>query len=93
MLNGRSECDQTFTSMLVHRALVVDSCTISYENLCNFTDIAVHLTADIVISIGNIANIAPVSIPDHSLLSWNIVTRSEKLKVPLFKNYETSYAC
>ena len=39
----------------------------------------------------NIANIAPVSIPDHSLLSWNNISKLEKVEVHSYENNETDY--
>ena len=72
MLNGRSKEGNDFTSISANGAS--DYCFTSHENLCNIKDFSVILTSDMISAVDNIANIAPVGIPDHSLLSWNVVT-------------------
>ena len=86
MLNGRSDGDQNYTSISVNGSSVVDYCIIPHNQLSNFTNFSVSLTSDLISACNNIANLAPISIPDHSLLSWNDVTNLTKIDEPVVQS-------
>ena len=55
----------------------MDYCITSHQHLGIFTDFTITLTSDLIIAFDSIVNITPDGIPDHWLLSWNIVINLE----------------
>ncbi|XP_060589316.1 uncharacterized protein LOC132744577 [Ruditapes philippinarum] len=76
MLNGRTNSSNEFTSVSVKGSSVVDYCVVTHDSLSKFTDFSVKLTSDVINSSCDINSLAPTCLPDHSLLSWNIVCNS-----------------
>lgn len=74
MLNGRNCVQNDYTSVSVKGSSVVDYCITTHDNLCNFSNFSVTLTSDLINTAGNLSILAPTSIPDHSLLTWQIVS-------------------
>ena len=74
MLNGRSDASNEFTSVSAKGSSVVDYCVVSHDNLYKITDFKITLTSDVINKVGIVHSLLPTCIPDHSLLSWNIVT-------------------
>ena len=73
ILNGRNSVKNDFTSISVKGCSVVDYCITPYDSLNYFTEFTVTRTTDLINKAYALSVLAPSSIPDHSLLSWNIV--------------------
>ena len=74
MLNGRSDASNEFTSVSAKGSSVVDYCVVSHDDLYKITDFKITLTSDVINKADIVHSLIPTCIPDHSLLSWNIVT-------------------
>lgn len=90
MLNGRGSSNN-FTSVSVKGSSVVDYCIATHDNLCNMIDFEVVLTSQLINTSGDIRVLAPTCIPDHSLLSWNIVSDTSSYYTKDISNEGTSY--
>ena len=73
ILNGRNSVKNDFTYISVKGCSVVDYCITPYDSLNYFTDFTVTRTTDLINKADALSVLAPPSIPDHPLLSWNIV--------------------
>ncbi|XP_060597913.1 uncharacterized protein LOC132751716 [Ruditapes philippinarum] len=91
ILNGRNFTKNDFTSVSVKGASVVDYCLVPHDSMDHFSDFCVTLTSDVINNCKNIIKFAPSSIPDHSLLSWNILCNITRKKTDHFGNTSDSY--
>ena len=61
-----------FTSVSTKGSSVVDYCLVSHSDLPMFSDFHVFTASDLVNLDGNICNVVPSTIPDHSCITWKI---------------------
>ena len=76
ILNGRNDINNDFTSISVKGSAVVDYCLVSHETLASFQDFDVIRTTDLLSRVPVFSNAAPVSFPDHSVITWKIICDS-----------------
>ena len=68
VLNGRNYLKNDFTCIRPQGCSVVDYCFISQNDLLMFRDFNIKRPSELV----NETGVVPVSIPDHSIISWSI---------------------
>ena len=74
MLNGRYDCIlNNFTSVSTKGSSVMDYYVVPHESLSRFLNFKVSSTLDLINDTPGLCQIASSGIPDHSLLTWNIV--------------------
>ena len=88
ILYGRTSVRNEFTSISVKGCSVVDCCITPDDSLNHFTDFTVTRTTDLINKADALSVLALSSIPDHSLLSWNIVF-NEFVDVTLDENVKS----
>jgi hypothetical protein len=69
MLNGRNCINNDVTCVRTQGVSVVDYCLVSHNDLDLFNGFQVIRASELVNTVG----ITPVSVPDHSVISWNIL--------------------
>jgi hypothetical protein len=69
MLNGRNCINNDFTCVRTQGMSVVDYCLVNHNDLDLFKGFQVIRSSELVNTVG----ITPVSVPDHSVISWNII--------------------
>ena len=72
ILNGRNCLSNDFTSVSVKDSAIVDYCLVAHESLHLFTSFNVIRTVDLINRLVATGSIAPVSFPDHSVITWKI---------------------
>ena len=55
---------------------MVDYCLVGHETLASFQDFDVIRTIDLLSRVPVFSNAAPVSFPDHSVITWKIICDS-----------------
>jgi len=73
ILNWRNSDRNDFTSISAKGCSVVDYCITTYDIFNYFIDVTVTRATDLINTADALSVLAPSSIPDDSLLSWNIV--------------------
>ena len=68
VLNGRNFIKNNFTCVRPQGRSVVDFCLVSHENLAKYTEFKVTTMTEIVEE----ANLCPVAMSDHSILTWKV---------------------
>ena len=72
ILNGRSNCNNDFTSVSTNGHAVVDYCFVNHVDLNHFSNFSVTRASELLNKTGDVNVLASTKIPDHSLLKWNI---------------------
>lgn len=76
ILNGRNSKNNNFTSVSTKGCSVVDYVLVPYECLDRYNKFEVLLATNIVDRSVGIQSIENISIPDHSILRWEIVLKT-----------------
>ena len=90
ILNGRNCIKNDFTCIRPQGCSVVDYCLVSHNELSMFKDFNTIRPSELV----NNTGILPISVPDHSFISWSIdipVNFPTNLKDISFENRSTKY--
>lgn len=72
ILNGRNSKKNNYTSVSAKGSAVVDYVLVPYEHLCKYNNFEVILSADALQNSFDIQTLEHLSIPDHSLLVWEV---------------------
>ena len=73
ILNGRNSMNNDFTSVSTKGRSVVDYCLIPHDCIDIFRKFSVVHVIDLINTIPNFSNCMGTSMPDHSLLRWDVV--------------------
>lgn len=68
VLNGRNCTKNDFTCVRPQGSSVVDYCLVSHKDLSIFKECHIYRSSELV----NRTGVAPVSVPDHSFITWSI---------------------
>ena len=73
MLNGRNNVCNNFTSVSTKGNAVVDYCFVRHDKLSDFVQFNVISVTDLITRSGIVSTVASSAMPDHSLLTWDIL--------------------
>jgi hypothetical protein len=72
LLNGRTYIKDDFTFISPKGCAVVDYCIVAHDSLNHFKDFTVIRSTEMISNIQVNTGLIPVSIPDHSILTWMV---------------------